>query len=98
MTPTEILEMAAETDEPIIVYEEYEQAIIGITDSWGIVDTETGMGAGHPYRLVYSYEKCVDILMKDHGMTAEEAEEHMSYNTCGAYNGPHTPIIVYGVE
>jgi hypothetical protein len=42
-------------------------------------------------RLVYSVSKCIAILKED-GMTEEEALEHFSYNVSGAYVGEQTPI------
>jgi hypothetical protein len=42
-------------------------------------------------RLVYSVSKCISILKED-GMTEEEALEHFSYNVSGAYVGEQTPI------
>lgn len=43
---------------------------------------------------VYSYSKCIDILVRNSGMSDEEAEEYMEYNVVGAYVGSHTPIFV----
>jgi hypothetical protein len=42
-------------------------------------------------RLIYSYKKCLDILIAE-GMELVDAEEHLSYNTMGAYVGEKTPI------
>ena len=41
-------------------------------------------------RLIYSYTKCIEILMKS--MTGEEAIDYFDYNVRGAYVGPLTPI------
>jgi len=46
--------------------------------------------------LVYSAEKVVEILVKDNGMTEEEAWEHFDYNISGAWLGDGTPIFVNG--
>lgn len=43
---------------------------------------------------VYSYNKCLDILMQNSGMSHDEAVEYMEYNVVGAYVGSHTPIFV----
>jgi len=45
-------------------------------------------------RAVYSYEKCVDILMQRDGMDREEALEYMEFNVTGAYVGKQTPVFV----
>ena len=42
-------------------------------------------------RLVYSVSKCIAIL-KEQGMSEEDALEHFSYNVSGAYVGDQTPI------
>lgn len=41
-------------------------------------------------RLIYSIQKCIDILCID--MTLEEAVEHFWYNVAGSYVGEKTPI------
>ena len=43
---------------------------------------------------VYSYDKCIDILVKNSGLSHEEAVEYMEYNVVGAYVGTHTPVFV----
>lgn len=43
---------------------------------------------------VYSYQKCVDILMKNSGLSHDEAVEYMEYNVVGAYVGSHTPVFI----
>jgi hypothetical protein len=44
-------------------------------------------------RAVYDRERCIQLLVRD-GMSREDAEEHFSFNTEGAYVGPHTPLYV----
>jgi hypothetical protein len=43
------------------------------------------------YRLIYSVQKCMDILTQQ-GMLEIDAIEHLHYNTIGAYVGENTPI------
>jgi len=86
LTAEQIKEKAESTEEPVIFYDEYDDALIGLTDSWS--------GGGRPTRAVYCYEKCIDILMKRDGMDYEGAMEWMEYNTLGACHGPHTPVFV----
>tara|TARA_R100000995_G_C3483354_1_gene125459 strand:- start:1000 stop:1242 length:243 start_codon:yes stop_codon:yes gene_type:complete len=43
---------------------------------------------------VYSYTKCIEILMRE-GMTEEEALEYFDYNVQGAWVGEGTPIFLY---
>lgn len=55
----------------------FDDAVIGI-DSRGM-------------RLIYSRNKCIDILVKQ-GLSYEEAIEHFDFNVEGAYVGEQTPI------
>jgi hypothetical protein len=48
----------------------------------------------HPHVAVYDLDKCVDVLVGRDGMTAEEAEEFLSFNTLGAYVGENGPLFV----
>lgn len=43
-------------------------------------------------RLIYSINKCIDILVEEHEMEYEEALDYFYYNTAGAYVGEQTPI------
>jgi len=64
--------------------DDYDTAILGYTDDG---------------RLVYSYEKMVDWLVKNDGMTPDDAAEWIEYNTIRAipYMGEKAPIIVYNL-
>ena len=64
---------------------DYLSAIIGITEDG---------------RLIYSYDKMVEHLMREDGMEADEAMEFIDYNTVRAlpYAGEMAPIIQYNVE
>ena len=44
--------------------------------------------------LVYDYDKCVDIFMKNNDWSEEEAIEWMEFNVVGAYVRKDTPIFV----
>ena len=44
-------------------------------------------------RVVYSRNKCIDILVRD-GLTSEDALDCLEYNTFNAYVGEYTPIWV----
>ena len=43
-------------------------------------------------RLIYSYKKCLDILIDEEGMSEIDALEHLSYNVINSYVGEKTPI------
>ena len=70
-------------DEQFIIADGFDDAILGVDDR--------GM------RLVYSVDKCIEILCQD--MEYETALEHFDYNIAGAYVGERTPIwIVTGKQ
>lgn len=54
----------------------------------------TASRANMPEVLVYSYNKCVKILMERDGVTHEEATEWLEYNVIGSWVGETTPIFV----
>lgn len=60
-----------------------EDALIGFT-----------LNHHHPICAVYDYGRCVDVLVQSGGMTAEEAEEFLDFNTLGAYVGERGPLFV----
>jgi hypothetical protein len=64
-------------DEEILKADGFDDAVIGI-------DTNST-------RLIYSVEKCIEILMKQ-GMDITEAMEYFDYNVSGSYVGEKTPI------
>jgi len=43
---------------------------------------------------LYSYSKCVDILISRDGADREEAIEFIEFNVVGAYVGENGPILV----
>lgn len=58
------------------------------------------IGVSEDDRVVYSFDKMVDELITDSGMTRDEAVEWIEYNTIRAipYAGEFAPIIVYGID
>jgi hypothetical protein len=47
---------------------------------------------------IYSYDKCIEVLILRDGMTAEEAVEYFDYNVTGAWMGEDTPLFMYDRE
>lgn len=45
-------------------------------------------------RVVYSYDKMIDLLTEDNEMSTEDAVEFLEYNVLNAYVGEQTPIFV----
>jgi hypothetical protein len=64
-------------DEEILKADGFDDAVIGIEES--------------SMRLIYSVEKCINILMKQ-GMDMTEAVEYFDFNVSGSYVGEKTPI------
>ena len=48
-----------------------------------------------PHVAVYDAGKCVNILVARDGMTPEEADEFLEFNTYCAYFGHNGPIFIY---
>ena len=66
----------------------FDEAIIGVTYDM-VVQKE---------RLIYSVDKCVEILVKRDEMTPEEAIEYMDFNVLGAYIGKDQPVFLSEYE
>ena len=78
-----------------------EHGMEGVLLADGLEDAFIGVSCGFgPNKAVYDWGKCVEILMKQDGMSTEEAIEHMSFNVTGAYMGEQTPefIFIYGTD
>ena len=71
-----ILEQYPEGD--FVVFHGFDEAVIGID----------------PYKmtLVYSIEKCLELLVEIHEMTPDQALEYFDYNVAGTLLGEGTPI------
>lgn len=61
----------------------------------GLDDAYIGytVGINRPV-AVYSVEECIECLCRREGITREEAEEYLDFNTFFAHFGPHSPIYV----
>lgn len=47
-------------------------------------------------KAVYDYDKMLEFLEREHGMTTEEAMDFISFND--SFRDSNTPIILYKVE
>lgn len=59
------------------------------------------IGIGYKFNdqsVVYDAELIIEILMKNDGITHEQAEDHFSVNIAGGYLGEHTPIFLTKAE
>jgi hypothetical protein len=68
--------------EGVVLADGFDDALIG-----------TGWQYSNPV-AVYSYKKCVEILMKRDSMSHDEAVEFMEYNVLGAWVGESTPVFI----
>lgn len=55
-------------------------------------------GFGGRRVIVYSYQKCLDILTKQHGMCADSAEDWMSHNLLGSWVGKGSPLVLHEMD
>lgn len=85
MTAAEKIQNAGFDDVVIFDQVSYDDALVGVT-----VDG----------RAVYDYTKMVAWLVEHEGMTEEEAEEWLEYNTIGALPsaGNRGPVIMHTIE
>ncbi len=65
----------------------FEAAIVGYTVS-----------TPHPHVAVYDVDKCLQVLVDRDGMTYEEADEFLGFNTLCCYVGENTPLFVRFVD
>ena len=69
-------------DETVLLADGLESAFMGI-----------GRQFTHPV-AIYSYKKVIKILMRDHKMDREQAEEYFDYTIAGAFVGDQTPVFL----
>ena len=75
--------MEALEEHECLIADGFDDALIGITMVGEII-------------AVYSYRKCLEVLMRD--MSEEDAIEFFDYNVLGAYVGEKTPIFIDAIE
>lgn len=78
----DIRDVLAEENPEAMLADGFDDALIGITANYH-----------HAVVAVYDLDLCVDILISQ-GMTADEAQEYLSYNTLGAYIGQNGPLFI----
>lgn len=85
MTRKELDAMLEERGEQAIVLDDFDDAIDGYVDAYGGI------------RVVYDYEKCIDVLKRVDDMTEEDARVSFEYNTIRAlpYMGVLHPLMVH---
>jgi hypothetical protein len=78
-----ILEDLAEQNPDALLADGLEAALVGYT-----------VNHHHPVVAVYDIDKCIDVLVERDGMTPDDADEFLSFNTLGAYVGENGPLYV----
>jgi hypothetical protein len=78
-----VIEDLVEANPDALLADGLEDALVGYT-----------INTNHPHVAVYSTSRCVDVLMQRDGMTHEEAQEFLEFNTYCAYVGPNGPLFV----
>ena len=80
----ELLNQLGHNDAVVFEHPSYDEAIIGIDSN---------------ERVVYDFEQMAECLMKDDGMSYEDAVEFIEYNTIRALPYiPNSPIVMYGLD
>ena len=75
-------ERIAEINPEAIVFEGFDEAILGICDRFGAEPV-----------LAYDRDLCIGVLI-DQGMTDDDAEEYFAFNVIGTCAGEHTPVFI----
>lgn len=81
------IETLAELNPEALLADGLEAAIIGYT-----------VNHHHAHVAVYDYDKCIGVLVDRDGMTHEEADEFLQFNTLGAYVGENGPLYIVTVK
>ena len=68
---------------PLTLMDGFNDALMGV-----------GMSFSQDKMAVYDYDKVIEILMKEHEMTHDEAVEYFDFNIIGAYIGKETPVFI----
>jgi len=75
-----------------------EEAELTVLSADGLEDAAIGVAKNPEVDemiLVYSIEKCLEILQETNEWTLDQAMEYFDFNTLGAYAGKGTPIFVH---
>lgn len=72
-----------ETNPAALLADGFEDAYLGFT-----------LNQHHAVVAVYDYARCVQVLVKRDGMTDEEADEFLDFNTMCAYVGENGPLFI----
>lgn len=80
---SDIYDDLAEANPEALTADGLEKAYIGFT-----------VNQHHPAVAVYDYDKCIQVLVDRDGMTHEDADEFLQFNTVSAYVGENGPLYI----
>jgi hypothetical protein len=80
---SELLGTLAELNPDALLADGLEAACIGFT-----------VNNHHAHVAVYDYDKCIEVHVTRDGMSREEADEFLSFNTLDAYVGENGPLFI----
>jgi hypothetical protein len=80
-TPDQVRDALAEWNPDALTFDGFDEALIGVVNRFG-----------QPPLALYSFEKIIEILLRDGG-TYEEAVEYYEFNMIGAWVGEGTPAV-----
>lgn len=69
-------------DDKIMLADGFEDAFIGVGTQF------------NRHFAIYDRALCIEVLIKNDGMTEDEAEEYFEFNVIGAWVGHGTPVFV----
>lgn len=78
----EIAESLSDVDPEIIVFHDYEEALIGYIER-----------AGGPSVALYDKNKIIQLLIERDGLDEDDALDHYYYNIVGSYLGEYSPVF-----
>lgn len=76
-----ISELMKEMEEQTSIADGFDDAILGVTHE-------------PPYRVIYDYEKCIKVLMKQNKWKRDEAKEYMEFNVVCSAMGEISPLFI----
>lgn len=85
--PERVLAWASEREHEVVLLEPpefYDRFLLGVAVRFGIEPV-----------LVYDLDAIRRAHVEEDGMTYEEADYHLAYNTLGAWFGDGTPIFLF---
>ena len=86
----------AETKRELLEESGYEDLIIFQNPDYD----DAIMGVSHDDRVIYDYDKMLEHLINNEGMSIEEAADFVSYDTIRSlsYRGENAPIVMFGLQ